>query len=152
MPEIKKLVYPTCFTAESGDAERYAVWLAKQAGAELHVIHIFDHSALEIPAPYFMLPSAEHWVQHSMSEVMSRVQSELDVVAERLAKECKVVSHIIEGKAGPEIISYADDRDMDMIVMGTHGYTGLHRLVLGSVAEYVVRHAACPVLTVKPKP
>ncbi|MCB1044116.1 MAG: universal stress protein [Acidobacteria bacterium] len=151
VPKIKRLVYPTCFTSESQEAERYAIWLAQQSDAEILLLHVFDHSALEIPAPYFMLPSAEHWVQHRMTEVMQRVQQELEQLGTRIKNEVSCNWAMIEGKPGPEIVTYAHDHQADMIVMGTHGYTGLDRLVLGSVAEYVVRHADCPVLTIKPK-
>lgn len=150
MPNIKRVMYPTCFTSESQEAEKYAIWLTKQSGGELHLVHVFDQSALEIPAPYFMLPSAEHWVQHRLGEVMSRVEQELNALADRLRESVTVHVKMVEGKPGHEIVGYAKQNQIDMVVMGTHGYTGLDRLVLGSVAEYVVRHACCPVLTIKP--
>lgn len=151
MPEIKCIVYPTCFTSESDTAQEYARFLADQSQADLHVIHVFDTSSLEIPAPYFMLPSAEHWVQHRMTEVLSRVQTELNALGTQFGSAIAVTTNLIQGKPGPGIVEYVDQVNADMVVMGTHGYTGLDRLVLGSVAEYVVRHANCAVLTVKSK-
>jgi len=56
-----------------------------------------------------------------------------------------------EGQAGREIVRVAEEHHASMLILGTHGYTGWNRLTLGSIAEYVVRHAPCPVLTVKPR-
>ena len=55
-----------------------------------------------------------------------------------------------EGDAGPEIVRIAEELNTDLLVVGTHGYTGWNRFSLGSVAEYIVRHAPCAVLTIKP--
>ena len=70
----------------------------------------------------------------------------------KLAKSFDVTANTIfaEGHAGPEIIRIAAEQNADLLVVGTHGYTGWNRLALGSVSEYIVRHSPCAVLTIKP--
>jgi nucleotide-binding universal stress UspA family protein len=70
----------------------------------------------------------------------------------KLANSFHITAHTIfaEGHAGPEIIRIAAEQNADLLVVGTHGYTGWNRLALGSVSEYIVRHSPCAVLTIKP--
>jgi nucleotide-binding universal stress UspA family protein len=115
----------------------FASRLARATGAMLHLIYVEEN-----PAPYGIglhgqLPAPVH---HDL-QAMDRIQPTLDGLPfER---------HVLVGDPAAEILSYAEKHGVDVIVMGTHGRTGALRLLMGSVAEKVVRSARCAVLTVK---
>jgi nucleotide-binding universal stress UspA family protein len=75
-----------------------------------------------------------------------------DFIERHVGKDRKVIPAVRVGQPEQEILRFAEDEGVDLIVMATHGWTGLQHLLLGSVAEKIVRHARVPVLTVKPKP
>ena len=139
MLAIKTILHPTDFSERSNFAFRLACSLARDYGARLMVVHV-----AEPPVPIYgnglVLPPA----QAPKETVLARLQ-------QLLPKDPKVqVEHrLTEGDAAIEILRIAGEIKCDLIVMGTHGRTGLGRLLMGSVAEQVVRKAACPVLTVK---
>ena len=144
MIEIIRILHPTDFTDNSKQAAVYAGFLAQQFDAELHVLHVLEGSMDKIPAPGegFPPPGESRGVRSDEAESAGiHCPSDTPVVlATRL------------GMLSEQIVSYAAEKDMSMIVMGTHGRSGLAHMVVGSVAEGVVRRAACPVLTVRPKP
>lgn len=147
MKEVKKIVFATDFSETSRKAEDIAKTLRDNLGAELYVVHIFDPTTFEMPAPYFFMPGATSWLQERLTEMQGKGREHLEEYAQALG-----VSHsaFIEGKAGPSLVEFAEERSIDLIIMGTHGHSGLTRLMMGSVAEYVMRHTKIPVLTVKP--
>jgi nucleotide-binding universal stress UspA family protein len=105
-------------------AGRTAADLARRFGARLHVVHV-------VP------PVTDPGPPEALSEAVGDLGANLDCV-----------TAIVFGRPAREIVSYASRHDIDMIVLGTHGRTGVSRAVLGSVSEAVVRRARCPVLTV----
>ena len=142
MLTIKKILLPTDFSEGAIGAGAYARALAHAAGAELHVVyadvlHADSHSGV---SAYPKTPEA------------ARVDLER-LTAEAAARDRLEVSvqHVVTRNisAAPAILDYAGDHDVDVIVMGTHGRRGVRRLLLGSVAEEVVRVSRCPVLTVR---
>jgi nucleotide-binding universal stress UspA family protein len=142
MLTIKKILLPTDFSAGAMGAGAYARALAHAAGAELHVIyadvlHADSHAGV---TDYPKTPeSARVDLERLTAEAAARDQFDLDV-------KHAVARNI---SAAPAILEYAGDHDVDVIVMGTHGRRGVRRLLLGSVAEEVVRVSQCPVLTVR---
>jgi nucleotide-binding universal stress UspA family protein len=139
MLPIGTILHPTDFSDCATHAFRVAGALARDHGARLVVLHV-------APLPVVVYGEG---VVPPQPEV---TQAELDAKLHQLqAPDPKVrVEHrLAEGDAATEILRAAEETSCDMVVMGTHGRTGLVRLLMGSVAEQVVRKAPCPVLTVK---
>jgi nucleotide-binding universal stress UspA family protein len=120
-----EILFPTDFSPASDAAGRIAREMAVQAGARLHVVHVVP------PVTDPSLPA----------ENLTRV-------AKSLGEGLTVETAVLSGWAGRNIVDYARDKRIDLIVLGTHGRTGISHAILGSVAETVVRLASCPVLTV----
>ena len=144
--QIKRILLPTDFSPASAAAVNYACELAAKFDAELHVLHALEvHPSL---TPEF-----------GMGLVLPKFISESRAAAEKLLAEAldpkwaagRTVSRtVVEGSPRVEIVRYAGEHDIDLIVLSTHGRTGLPHVIMGSVAENVVRTAPCPVLTVRP--
>jgi nucleotide-binding universal stress UspA family protein len=141
---FSKILCPIDFERDSMDALELAYRLAKQNSATvclLTVIGVPPPAATALP-PVPIFPNAEF-------EEESRRRLEA-VAQEKLAG----ISHevfIASGNAAPEILNLAAEQKIDLIVMGTHGRTGVKHFILGSVAEHVVRESPVPVLTIHPK-
>ncbi len=142
MLAIKTILHPTDFSEGSDIAFRLACSLARDYGARLIVLHVaappegFFYGEGIIP-----LPPKNH--REPLHEKLLLVQPRHNGIT--------VEHRLAEGDAVAEILQEAEAEKADVIVMGTHGRTGVGRLVMGSVAEQVVRRAACPVVTVKPQ-
>lgn len=146
---ISKILLATDFSEVSEEATNQAVALAKALNAKLGIVHVFDSGMFQAPtAPYF-LPVGGAVALDQLENVRQKGHEALAARAERF--DIPVESMFVEGRTGQEIVNTAESWDADLVVLGSHGYTGLSRVVLGSVAEYVVRHASCAVLTVKPQ-
>ncbi len=146
--EVKKILYPTDFSECSKRALDHALFLAEEFEAELHMLHVIT---LHEDDPY---NPAYHF--EKKEELYERVhkfyRENLVKLLEDKGPEEKIKIVQVERKnihAAPEIISYAEENDIDLIVMGTRGRRGLSRLLLGSVAAETVKLSSCPVLTVR---
>jgi nucleotide-binding universal stress UspA family protein len=138
MLTIRTILHPTDFSDSSAAAFRLACSLAKERGARLLVLHVYPPPIAHGEVVARRQPNGFH--QQLWDELHS-VQPEDPAVT--------VDYWLREGNPVAEILNLAGDEAADLIVLGTHGRTGLGRLLMGSVAEQVVRGAACPVLTVK---
>lgn len=147
-PLIHKIILATDFSEASEDAVRYGVWMARSLKAELKLLHVFEPSGWMVPSPYYFTPGFEQWVDASVEKTRMEGRKTLDRLAESLDMQVETI--FVEGQTGREIVRVAEEHQASMLILGTHGYTGWNHLTLGSIAEYVVRHANCPVLTVKP--
>lgn len=128
----QRILCPIDFSETSQVALDYAVDLAQRLSAELIVAHAF-----KCPATWDMAGQTEP-SSHDVRTQMDAVQCEIPI--EKL---------LHAGPPGPVICWLAQENDCNMIVMGTHGRTGLKHLLFGSTAEYVLQHARCPVLTIR---
>lgn len=118
----------------------HAIKLATVHGASVHALYVANTASLSD------LPMESSW--ENVSDAL-RKQGEAAVEAvEQRAGEIAVESAVLDGSPSGEIIEYSEENDIDVIVMGTHGRSGVDRLLLGSVAERVLRSASVPVLTV----
>jgi nucleotide-binding universal stress UspA family protein len=152
MLPFKKVLCPTDFSEPSYEALKRAQELALHFSAELCLVHAVDPipiiSAAAAPmstgasAPRFNIPL----YQQELKEMAEKRLQE--VIDKKISKELKVRSMVEHGKAAEEIIRVAEEEKVDLIVIATHGETGFRQLVFGSVAEKVVQHASCPVLTI----
>lgn len=144
---IKKIVLATDFSETSAAAREMALNMRDNLAAELDVVHAFDPVSFEMPAPYYFMPGADNWLRDRLDNLREQGKKGLE-------DHCREMGvkrfHFLEGNPGEEIVKHAENDGADLIIVGTHGHTGLNRLLLGSVAEYIVRHAEVPVLTVKP--
>lgn len=137
---IKRILCPTDFSESSQACLSTAVSLAQTNDAELVLLHVKEPppvitagggvAAYPIPVP-----------------VTKELEGKLKAIDPGEGVQCS--RQIVTGVPSTEISKFAEENDIDMIVLGTHGRTGLSRLLMGSVAEAVVRKAPCPVLTLK---
>ena len=146
-PIVNRILVPTDFSETADAALAYAKDLAAKLGASLHLVHVFsDPYAVAACAPEVYAPVPAEVRERALEEVRERLFERLDANEEqRFRGSCGVVRGLI----APHIVEYAASQDIDLIVMGTHGRRGVAHLLLGSVAEHVVRTAGCPVLTVR---
>lgn len=145
--EIKRICVPTDFSPPANHALAYGCALAEHFGAELHVIHV-----IEDLGP--VLASAEGMDSVTLADIMASAERSAqrqldDTPPAECGQKVSVVRKLCHGVPYHEITRYAKANDIDVIVMGTHGRTGLKHFLTGSVAERVVRSGPCPVLTVR---
>jgi nucleotide-binding universal stress UspA family protein len=148
MLEWRRICCPVDFSDASREAMYAAAELAQRFDAELQLVHVYQMPGVSFPEATVF---AGHEALQQLIELVERALSEWGAEA-RARGASKVTTHAIMGVPYAEVLKYAEDRQSDLIVMGTHGRTALMRALLGSVAEKVVRHAPCPVLTIRPRP
>lgn len=147
MLTIKRILFPTDFSRCSDQALVQALFLSHQYGAELHIVHALLPLEYDPNSESNYLPDLEKiqaHIHHLSTNQLSSVGGLTEIDQTRIHKAT------LRGiSAAPTILEYASENDIDLIVMGTHGRRGLNHLLLGSVAEEVVRMAPCPVFTVR---
>ncbi|HAS18298.1 MAG TPA: universal stress protein [Nitrospiraceae bacterium] len=142
MTEFGKILFPTDFSESAENASRYALSLAKKYGSKVYVIHVIE------PFTYTTEFGLDFSAQ--LKEMEASARRLLDDVAASIKKNnLDVESVLITGEPFVEIIKYARKEQVDLIVMATHGRSGIEHMLMGSVAEKVVRKSPCPVLTIK---
>ena len=143
---IQKILCPIDFSDCADHALRYATALAENFGAELTLLHVVAPVVAALPGET-SLPGV---LQTDIDELVEACRERLEQTVGKLAASGLAVQHqVLNGVPFIEIIRYARDSETDLIIMGTHGRTGLGHLLIGSVAERVVRKSPCPVLTIK---
>ncbi len=146
MIDLHRILVPTDFGKSSENAVKYAAAFAEKFGAELFILHVVQDLALFIPEAVLIAPMMTPPIEQFKAAAQAALEK---VVKDMNLAGLKVQTEIAEGVPFAEIIRAARDKNVDLIVMGTHGHTGLAHVLLGSVAEKVVRKAPCPVLTVR---
>ena len=142
-----KILCPVDFSKVSMEAFNVSGELAEKFGAGLIIVHVLE--PILAPTDFSFGPLSMTDVEDKLAE---RAQEGLEQAAANLNVPKEKIQNIVaRGIGSQEIIRIASEKKADLIVMGTHGYTGLTHALLGSTAERVVRRAACPVLTVKGK-
>jgi universal stress protein A len=139
--KANKILFATDFSPTSQEVLAVASSLAKSSGAELIIAHC------EIPPAVY---GGAEMVTHlsDLNDQLAREQLEQVTPAD---PSIRVRRELLNGDPAKEIVDLADQEKVDLIVVGSHGRTGLEHFLMGSVAEKIVRHAKCPVLTVKPR-
>jgi nucleotide-binding universal stress UspA family protein len=143
--EIKKVLFATDFSEGSKNALPYAVDLAKHYNAKLYVAHVIQDMA---KTTGWYVPHAS--LEEVYADLEKSARTELSKTFTEEMRGFKDIEHIVmKGVPYEEIAKFADENQVDLIVLATHGRTGLDRLLFGSTAEQVVRYAPCPVLSVR---
>ncbi len=140
----RRILVPLDFSFSSLHALRVAAALAEQSGARLSLLNVIE------PNPYAV--GLEGGPLVMPDQVFARnAKAQLPRIAQRFVPAAVRVTHLVGyGRAANVIVETAEEKEIDLIVLSTHGHTGLERLLLGSTTEHVVRHAHCPVLVVRP--
>lgn len=142
MPAPKEILVPVDYSDHSARAVRFGRDLATAFGARLHFVHVCPNPGIVapplVPAPV-ITGQVREASQRGFDDFLATARRDLGVQVEGTLRE---------GVPHTEILSLAEEIGADLIVLGTHGRTGLGHLLLGSVAERVVRHASVPVITV----
>jgi nucleotide-binding universal stress UspA family protein len=142
-----RILVPTDFSAPSDAALDCARLLQLRFGSSIHLVHVLEDEA--IAGPF----GAEVFVTESPATRAARLRDARERLSHRVSaadrESGRVTSEILLGPAASTIVDYAGDNGFDLILMGTHGRTGLAHLLMGSVAERVIRASACPVMTTR---
>lgn len=145
MFQLKRILVPIDFSDYSKKALKYAISFAQQFNAELYLVYIVEPAIY--PADFSFgqvtLPNFEN-------ELRNRGKQELEkLVSTYIAGSVPARTIVKSGKSFLEIINTAREEDIDLIIIATHGHTGVEHILFGSTAEKVVRKAPCPVLVVR---
>lgn len=140
------ILVPIDFSPYSQKALRYGRTLAHAFEANLHLLHVLDQPIH--PAHYGL---GDDLLIRLNPEVQHRSQEEMERLVSQLGAEVRCQTHLCEGRAYNEIVRFVQEEECDLVVMGTHGLSGLEHFLLGGTTEKVMRHASCPVLAVKLK-
>lgn len=141
---IKKILVATDFSELSGSALAYGRDLARTYGAQLHVLHVVEDVLVQYP----MEIAAAYPELRQQLQDKARAELAARMTADDRASLRAVVAVETAANAAAGVCHYAKQNGVDLIITGTHGRGAIKQLFLGSVAERVVRHAPCPVLTV----
>lgn len=139
MSKIRRILCPVDFSEPSDAALRYADDLAQGLGAELLLVHVYQ-------LPFYPFQEGEGYGEDLKRQVAEDIEKAIGERVATVQSPAKVKN--VEGIPHAEITRLASEEDVDLVVMGTHGRTGLDHFLIGSVAERVVRTSSVPVLTV----
>ena len=143
---VKNVLFATDFSATSEAALPYATAICRRFGSTLHSAHVLSDASL------LMMTGGVDYV--SMSTIYEDAHTEAGVKLDQISSHLEGIKHhnyVRHGQVWKNLAGIVDENQIDLIVVGTHGRSGLGKLLLGSVAEDILRHAPCPVLTVGPK-
>ncbi len=143
----QKILLCTDFSDNSKPARQHALDYAKAFDAELVILHVINSSRIGYP-------SLEEGIPVDIRSALSDIQQSVEKALSLIATDCcmdlaQVQTSVRIGTPAREIVRFAEEESIQLIVMGTHGWTGFKHLIMGSTVENVVRTARCPVLTVK---
>ncbi|HLG20267.1 MAG TPA: universal stress protein [Bdellovibrionota bacterium] len=146
MRKISKILLPVDFSDGSNRASEYAVTLCRALGAQLELYHVVEAGHFVMYGNEAFWPS-----QATVQEIESSARKQMETFAKKLDPEISMASRIetTPAPAADQICQYAKKQNADLIVMSTHGRSGLDRVLLGSVTDRVVRTAPCPVFVVR---
>lgn len=143
---VKNVLFATDFSATSDAALPYAIAICRHFGSTLHIAHVLSDASI------LMMTGGVDYV--SMSTVYQDAHTEAREKLDQISGRLEAIPHhnyVRHGQVWENLAGLVEDEKIDLIVLGTHGRTGLGKLLLGSVAEDILRQAPCPVLTVGPK-
>ena len=137
--KVETILFPTDFSECSQNALNLAFALTRDCKARLLVVHVATPPPFVTYGEFEKVLDKSSGYRHELEEQLRQCQ----------APDCNIEFRLVEGDPGNEIVQVAREAHCDLIIMGTHGRTGLGRLLMGAVAEKVLRQSSCPVLLVK---
>ena len=143
---FSKILVPIDFSEFTDDLVKYAAEIAQKFGSAIHLIHVIPNMDYFTPYESFMAAENMATVQKG---VEVEVQRDLEEVAGKFGG-VPVTKVVRTGVSFVEIVEYVKNQQIDLVIMATHGRGGLEHIIIGSVAEKVVRKSPCPVLTIRP--
>ncbi len=143
---FRKILVPLDFSEYTDEIMNVAVQIAQRFGSTIHLLHVIPN--MDYFTPYESFLSGENLL-NIQREIEREVERDMEVVAKKI-KDISVAKAIHTGVAVLEIVDYVRTENIGLVVMGTHGRGGLEHILIGSVAEKVVRKSPCPVLTIRP--
>jgi universal stress protein A len=147
MVSFKNILFPTDLSENSKEAMKYATSLAEHYDASLHIIHVTlgVNQYLAYDVNVYIPDDIKQNERKKLEDNLKKLPPD------EMGTPTSVKHEILEGLPVPEISQYIKDNNIDLVVMGTHGHTGLKHLIIGSVAENIVRSSPVPVLTIHAK-
>lgn len=145
MPTSGVIIYPTDFSDVSLRSLETAQQMAKMLDAELHFVHVVEQTNIYTALDMGIMPLP------SEKELEKGAENRLKKMLNTHSLPATSVTKVLTGRSSNAIVSYAKEVGAKMIVMSTHGYTGVKHTMLGSTTEAVVRTAECPVLSIRVK-
>ena len=143
---FSKILVPVDFSEYTADILKHAMEIARRFDSTIHLIHVIPN--MDYFTPYESFMAAENMVAVQKG-IEAEVRKDLDEMAKGISG-IPVVKTVRTGVSFVEIVDYVRTEGMDLVVMATHGRGGLEHIIIGSVAEKVVRRSPCPVLTIRP--
>ncbi len=145
--QVNHILVPVDFSSDSANATEMAIELAKKLEARITLLHVIHEVYIGVGEMAAAIPPS--YIEDIETEVTKEIQTLVDQVVQADVKGDFIVVHGVPFQC---ILDTVEDQKIDLIVMGTHGRTGLKHVFLGSVAEKVIRLAPCPVLVTRPAP
>ncbi len=143
---IRMILVPIDFSVHSKNALKYAIPMAIKFGAALHLVYVVEPTIYPADLGFgqVVLPGVE-------DELRQKGADELQALIEKeIAGRVVATASVRTGNPHHEILSEAEEKGVDLIIVATHGHSGVEHMLFGSTADRIVRHAQCPVLTVRP--
>ncbi len=147
MSSIKRILFPTDFSPSSRTAQAHFQELVNDLDAEPHVLFVAEEHSLAVPGLASVFATPTENLEQACHKAKSFLHKMFD---SSWRKNGDLVTATRIGKPHREIVKYADEYKINLIIIGTHGHTGAFDILLGNVAENVLRHASCPVMTARP--
>jgi len=147
MADFKKIVCAVDFSDHSPKVADYAMTLSRCTGAKLLCVYVAP--SLSQYVGFHVPPSS---IEAFVGEIVAGADTSMKTYLEQNFPGANVEGKVLVGYPAEEILNLAEDEKADLIIMGTHGRTGIDRILFGSVAEKVVKSSTCPVLTIRPEP
>jgi nucleotide-binding universal stress UspA family protein len=146
MPAFKKILFPIDFSECSEKVFPKAIQMAETFDAKLYLLFVVrDISYLTT------IDVSRDLLMNTVAEVARAGEKQMEAFCDKYLRDfSNYETKVVFGSPAEEILKYADDQGIDLIIMGTHGRKGLERTLMGSVADHVIKHAAVPVLTTNP--
>jgi len=143
---LDHILIPTDFSACADHALTHAVDLAERFGARLHLLHVVN----ELDPDWYGITDAQKRAVKLRDQIEAEARERLQALSPEDERDIETtVSLQLSFDVADSINEYVEEREVDLVVMGTHGRKGLDRLMLGNVADKIIRHAPCPVMTVR---
>jgi nucleotide-binding universal stress UspA family protein len=144
---IRTILVPIDFSTHSKNALKYAVPLARQFKAALHLVYVVEPTIYPADLGFgqVVLPGVEDELRHKGAQELE------ELIKVEIGEGTESSFAVRTGNPHQEILAEAAQKNVDLIVVATHGHTGVEHMLFGSTADRIVHHARCPVLTIRPK-